>query len=235
MRKHSILKTHRQPLCAANKTMIEPRKPMSRGAFTLVELLIGIAVILVLAGLILPAAKNIMLKAHGAKCISNLRQWAVVFNVYIYDNNGTFPSANPFPPPDDGRSWQYPTAPLNSGIASENITNWYLGNAITGCPAHSSATRYYSYVYNYCLQDYRPNHYPGLTIFTVARKSQVIVLADSVNSSDPQQNETIFSDNYGQEKRIGFPHGGKYNALYVDGHVGSSDIVSLPLNVIPVP
>jgi prepilin-type N-terminal cleavage/methylation domain-containing protein/prepilin-type processing-associated H-X9-DG protein len=202
------------------------RHSLTCHGFTLIELLIVISVVLVLAGLLFPVTKTMWLRAQGAQCINNLRQWGVVFNTYIYDHNGTFPPAAPF---NDGKSWQHPLAPLSRDIASANIPNWQLGKGILGCPAHSNepwslgmTRRYYSYVYNYNLD--------SISKFTVTRQSQVIVLADAINSGSPV---TIFSQNNGQEKRVGFVHNGKYNALYVDAHVGSSDSLDIAENIIP--
>ena len=207
---------------------MNPRCRLYQRGFTLIELLIVISIVLVLAGLLFPVAKTIWGRAQSAQCINNLRQWIVLFNAYIYDNNGRFPSANPF---NDGKSWQHPAAPLSRDIASAHIADWNQGKGILGCPVHSSdpsgygpSKRYYSYVYNLKLD--------SINKFTITRQSQVIVLADAVNTGSPV---TIFSENYGQERRIGFVHSGKYNALYVDGHVGSSDKVSIPENIIAVP
>ena len=215
-----------------NVIIMEKRKPMIRG-FTLIELLVVIAIILVLAGLLVPVAQQMQLKAQNAQCLNNLHQWGSIFNIYIGENNGMFPASEPMVGANKV-SWQHATAPLCQGIANPNVIAWRAGKGILGCSAHGHAPasaagynqQYYSYVYNYNL-----GLVPISTV-VVNKKSKLIVLADASNTLG---DVTGFSDLYGQEKRIGFVHGGKYNALYADWHVGSSDMLDKVENIILAP
>jgi len=63
----------------------------SRGAFTLLELLIVVTVIAILAGLLLPVTQNITRRAYDTKCANNLRQIGVAANAAANDNNNTYP------------------------------------------------------------------------------------------------------------------------------------------------
>lgn len=56
-----------------------------RNAFTLVELLVVISIIAILIALLLPALQAARATARAAACGSNLRQLAVVYNVYVND------------------------------------------------------------------------------------------------------------------------------------------------------
>ncbi len=64
--------------------------------FTLIELLIVIAIIAILAALLLPALNSARDKAMAVKCLSNLKQQGAGFLQYAMDNNERVPcSATP--------------------------------------------------------------------------------------------------------------------------------------------
>ncbi len=71
-----------------------------RAAFTLVELLIVIAIVGILAGLLLPALNRAKEKAKRTACASNLKQVNLATHLYADDNGESLPvlpNPNPYP------------------------------------------------------------------------------------------------------------------------------------------
>jgi prepilin-type N-terminal cleavage/methylation domain-containing protein len=62
-----------------------------RRAFTLVELMVVIAIIAILAGLVLSAAGLVRSRMDSVQCLSQLRQIGVGVGAYISDHNGILP------------------------------------------------------------------------------------------------------------------------------------------------
>lgn len=87
------------------------------GGFTLLELLVVIAVIAILAGLLLPALAGVKARGHSASCKSNLKQLQLAWGMYADDNGGRVA----------GNVVRWVLG--SEGMADENVGGWVWGNA----------------------------------------------------------------------------------------------------------
>jgi len=83
------------------------KRPSSSSAFSLIELICVIAIIVLLGSLIAPAMDTIRARAESANCSSNLRQIGVAILQKVQDNNNVYPKiesdpTNPIYPPSAG-------------------------------------------------------------------------------------------------------------------------------------
>lgn len=117
-----------------------PRHGIDRG-FTLVELLVVIAVIAILASLLVPTLSRAKEKARATYCRNNLRQLGLGFMLYLDDYRDTFPTANNLARlvPEDWFYWS-----TNSGLASRNKSDSQIARYVGGfttnlfrCPSHT--------------------------------------------------------------------------------------------------
>ena len=84
-------------------------KKMRKHRFTLIELLIVIAIIAILAAILLPALQSARERSYSASCVSNLKNLGTVTTNYANDNR-TF--------------WPAQTTSIYAGTASENASMW---------------------------------------------------------------------------------------------------------------
>ena len=66
---------------------------MRKKGFTLIELLVVIAIITLLMSVLLPALRRAKQQTQAVICRSNLKEWGLVFNLYAYDNEDSFPQS----------------------------------------------------------------------------------------------------------------------------------------------
>ncbi len=112
-------------MLAAALSRRSPECP-TRCGFTLIEVLVVIAIIAVLIGALLPALGHGRQLATQAVCLSNLRQISVAMSSYALENDGSLPYGPKAPPPSATNFYPH-TGNVTSLISLENGSPVGLG------------------------------------------------------------------------------------------------------------
>jgi prepilin-type N-terminal cleavage/methylation domain-containing protein/prepilin-type processing-associated H-X9-DG protein len=186
--------------------------------FTLIELLIVIAIISLLASLMLPSLSRAKESAKRIKCQSNLHQIGLAIQMYVNERDGFLPYAKTLPDPQE-------TPPSPPGGASppylQDLIRTYLSGPDVGMGTNSPVFTCPSTKKDWVLgtsprNDYRYNyfHANGWDIGAAGRRADVLAR----NSAAVLVLDMAWWD----WPAFDMPHEG-INALYVDGHVAYVD------------
>ena len=192
--------------------------------FTLLELLVVVAIVGILASLLLPSLGKARKKAQAAVCKSQLKQIFAGFIMYIDDNDETLPFVRQDSPRPRSRPWHWSIAPyLNVkqkvGTFDREI-DVNLENHIFKCPTNEVITNYGTdvYVTGYAMPIYAGY---GIGLATDSRYQSVKL----TNVSSPveglllgEREEYYF--NSGHTFATSLYHDGLSHRLFVDGHIG---------------
>ncbi|HEY5909126.1 MAG TPA: prepilin-type N-terminal cleavage/methylation domain-containing protein [Verrucomicrobiae bacterium] len=217
-----------------------------RSAFSLVEMLVVIALIVLLAALLLPALTRGRASAQRVRCVSNLRQLGLAVQLYWDDNSGN--------------CFRYGGSSTNGGQlywfgwlgrgaegqrmfdAAQGVLYPYIrGRGVELCPAFDyfnpqtklkAAGASYGYGYNLYLSA-APGEAPVKTSrFT--QPSNVLLLADAAqintwqapaSPSHPMLEEWYYVNDDTSQPNGHFRHGQRANAVFGDGHVATEQPV----------
>jgi prepilin-type N-terminal cleavage/methylation domain-containing protein/prepilin-type processing-associated H-X9-DG protein len=169
---------------------------MTGRAFTLVELLVVMAVLGLLAALLMPAFGRANESARATVCLSNLRQVGLALQIYVQDNNNRLPVLRDV-------STDPAVAATNAFPAIQMVLASQLGNTnVLRCPSdspHLFERTGSSYSWNSLLNGEDADHLQVLTI--PFHPHEVPVVYDKED----------FHKARGPDKAV--------NYLYADGHI----------------
>lgn len=173
--------------------------------FTLVELLVVLAVIGLLAVLLIPSARGSLQRAHTTKCLSAMRQMGMAVHLFVSDHDGQLPGTS-------------------HGVSWTNSLTAYLGrNFIGRCPAVPRHRARVTYGWNDCLA----TNGVGMAMASLDAPQLTMVMAEL--ALDQSSEHFHFMGVRGGPEHLtpnqfkAFVnvevHGTGANYLFVDGHV----------------
>ena len=112
--------------------LLKRGKMHETNGFTLIELLVVMAIIIILAGFLLPSLGRAKEQAIKTSCANNLKQIGFALEMYANDNNGKYPSP-------------VQNYYVNWGLVS-NLWGPYIDDRnVFYCPGHVGFDNYYQY------------------------------------------------------------------------------------------
>ncbi len=151
-----------------------------RSAFTLIEMLVVVAIIALLASILIPAVNGALIKAKRTRCTSNLRSIFQGVMQYSAEHNGRIVPAEINGHPTVGRSWWFQTISpyLNDQVLKcPNAPNsWHWGYGMNVYPNKRSGINRKNLEYYY--SGTRAWWSKNLYFDTISRPSDTLYLVD---------------------------------------------------------
>ena len=186
---------------------------MMRRAFTLVELLVVLAVAAVLAGLSLPVLSGVRENGRVVQCVGNLRQIFGGLSLYAQDHNNHLPQRY-YGPDATGQKIGYCEVILPYLDPGRTPANSDLAKKLFVCPSQTAK--------NYPADPgYGMNHfYDNANLSAASPATQTILLAESAGlTGDGNRNADRDNTPGTTGKLDDTRHHGSANYAFFDGHV----------------
>jgi prepilin-type N-terminal cleavage/methylation domain-containing protein/prepilin-type processing-associated H-X9-DG protein len=193
-------------------------------AFTLVEMLVVIAIIGLLAALLLPALSRAKTHAHAATCRNNLRQWGMATQLYAVEHDDYLvPEGveNPTSMSQLTNGWYF-HLPEMIKVQPYCETTWRTnadidpGKSLWICPSNtrrSNGNNLFHYCFNGLIDGTGKNDHP-VRLTSLRNLSNLVLLFDSKNLPAVHADKA----NPGNFVHTNLHNGGA-QFVFLDGHV----------------
>lgn len=211
-----------------------PGKIRTHRAFSLIELLISVAIVGLLAALLVPIYKKTTTAAALSTSLGNLRQLYTGFETYAADNNNSYPAAYN----GSASAWQYEIFDILYPGKEQKYDSSHLWKTVFISPRGLADRKARGLaipdptVCGYGMNRVLPSRGGGndslakKNPMTISSKSQTVLLLDNQNG--------IAGGNSGNEQRwqlianVKGRYDGKISTLFCDGHAEARLLESIP-------
>lgn len=218
------------------------RKNFVFGEFTLIELLIVITIIMILAGLLMPALSRAKAVSRMTACAGNLKQIGLLITGYADENNSSYPMS--YNPNDTYMYWAAKLTVsgglknmnifLCPSVSSANAPVYLKAKVISDSTLRNSGLGYESYGIN----RYGAAPFASDTELRPARITQMpsdlLVAVDFEDKDQPYDGWYLSSQSGFSESKLApmllERHRALFNQLCADGHVSSTSLNNIRAN-----
>jgi len=210
-------------------------------AFTLVELLVVVAVIALLIALAFPALRSTIETSRRATCAGNLKTLAAAVLSYAGENNGRLPYTHgntvDIPGGPASAPWFWAAGDyIGSKYTRAQELDWSKQKTFRGLPSSlycpsakretNNATPYdVSYGINAILAGNSGGGRAQTRVSSVPRPSRMLLLADSMSYSEKGSHAWSL-----RPATVSQRHGTEANVAWLDGHVSRESLEELATN-----
>jgi prepilin-type N-terminal cleavage/methylation domain-containing protein/prepilin-type processing-associated H-X9-DG protein len=182
-------------------------------AFTLLELLVVIAVLGTLAALLLPALARAQTRAKSACCLNNLRQWGVATQLFATDNSDLLPKDGSPNGTSTDEGW-YVDLPRLLGVAPYGQAPWRTnanidpGRSLWICPNNQRRSNGHN-LFHYCLNEHVNGTGAGnqVRLSSIAHSPQVVWLFDNGKLAAVAQQNNVHTNLHNRGAQFTFLDG----------------------------
>jgi len=214
--------------------MKSTRATTKYAGFTLIEILVVIAIIVLLAAILFPVFSRAREKARATTCLSNMQQLGMAFQQYVQDAGRRYPGAGQYQEWGNGGHWVSGTNGTGGALAASGgefeatgesanveagaLYRYVRSTAVYRCPsAEDGDVKKVTYSMNCAIV--------GMNDVRLRTPTEIILLVDEAHNNDG----FFYTETNNSTDQITDIHNGTGNFLFCDGHVKSYTNGQYPL------